>query len=103
VKVMCVWPVLAAALIGLAVPAHADGDDVDGYIGVLNHEGIDTTARSAVIHMGRMVCESFDHDVPFESILTSIDTNTGYTKDEAEWIVAASVSKLCPEHKDDVH
>jgi hypothetical protein len=83
--------------------AHADGDDVDGYIGVLNHEGLDTTARSSVIHMGRMVCEGFDKGLPFESILSAVDTNTGYTKDEAEWVVAASVTKLCPEHKGDVH
>jgi Protein of unknown function (DUF732) len=46
-------------------------------ISAARQEGIDTTARSAVIHMGRMVCESFDRGVPFESILTSVTTDTG--------------------------
>jgi hypothetical protein len=88
----------------LAAPAHADVDDVDGYVGVLNHEGIDTSNRAAVVHMGREVCNAFDHGLTLNSILSAISSeNTGYTNDEAEWIVAAAVTKLCPNHQSDVH
>jgi len=93
---------IAAALL-FAVPAHADTDDVDGYLAVLNHEGIDTSARASVVHLGRQVCESFDNGIALNPILGAIMTSGSYTKDEAEWIVAASVTKLCPNHKGDVH
>jgi Protein of unknown function (DUF732) len=87
----------------LAAPAHADVDDVDGYIAVLNHEGIDPSNRAAVVHMGREVCESFDHGITLNPILSAISTGGGYTNDEAQWIVAAAVTKLCPNHRGDVH
>jgi hypothetical protein len=95
----------ALAMAGLGPSlAHADVDDVDGYVAVLNHEGIDTSARAAVIHMGREVCNSFDHGLTLNQVLSAISAgNTDYTNDEAQWIVAASVTKLCPNHQNDFH
>lgn len=90
----------ASAALLFATPARAD--DVDGYLSVLDREGIDTSPRASVVHMGREVCDSFDHGLDLNPILGAI-TAAGYTKDEAEWIVAASVTKLCPNHKGDVH
>jgi hypothetical protein len=94
---------VAAASLLLAGTARADTDDVDGYLSVLNHEGVDTSARAAVVHMGREVCEGFDNGLTLNLILRAITTAGGYTNDEAEWIAAASVTKLCPNHKGDVH
>jgi hypothetical protein len=102
-KNVCVPPLLALVAMGLAAPAHADGDDVDGYLAFLQHEGIDTSARTSVIHMGRKVCDAFDHGLTEHTILSSLTSNTEYTTDEAVWIVFASVFKLRPEHEGDLH
>jgi hypothetical protein len=102
-KIIVVIGIVAAMVLAVPTPAHADPDDVDGYIAVRNHEGIDTTARASVVHTGREVCQSFDQGITLHPILSAVMTSGGYTKDEAEWIVAAAVTKLCPNHKGDVH
>jgi len=82
-----------SALIGLAVPAHADAG---GYLAELNRAGVSYSDPTDATNAGLSLCQRLARGDSFDSAVDSV-TATGYSEHDAGFILGAAVENLCPD------
>jgi len=96
---MKVLPFLASivALIGTAIPAHADSDD-DAFLAALTNAGISYHDPDHAIKAGQKVCDLANSGTSQLDIIRDIrDLNPGFTMVSAAKFAKAAASVYCPE------
>jgi hypothetical protein len=87
------------ALIGLAVPAHADPGPDASFLDALNNAGITYHNGPDAIAIGRRVCELMDQGNPQADVIKSMTReNSGFTDDNATKFTQISENVFCPQH-----
>jgi hypothetical protein len=88
---------LAAAVIGLATPAQADGDG--DFLAGLNNAGITYQSGPDAIGIGRRACDLMDQGHSETDVIKAVtDQNPGFTNDGATRFVQIAENTLCPQH-----
>jgi hypothetical protein len=87
----------AVALVGTAVPAHADGDD-DAFIAALNKAGITYKSPDRAIKAGQKVCDLANAGTSEAEIIKDLhELNPAFTMGKAAEFVQAAASVYCPD------
>ena len=73
-----------SALIGLAVPAHADGG---GYLAELDRAGVSYSDPTDATNAGLSICQGLQKGDGFDAAVDS-ETAAGYSRHDAGFIVA---------------
>jgi hypothetical protein len=81
-----------SALIGLAVPAHADAGD---YLAELDRAGVSYSDPTDATNAGLSICQRLEKGDSFDTAIDS-ETAAGYSEHDAGFIVGAAVKNLCP-------
>jgi uncharacterized protein DUF732 len=81
-----------SALIGLAVPAHADAGD---YLAELDRAGVSYSNPTDATNAGLSICQRLEKGGSFDTAVVS-ETAAGYSEHDAGFIVGAAVKNLCP-------
>ncbi|OHV00360.1 DUF732 domain-containing protein [Mycobacterium talmoniae] len=92
--------VSAAAMVGLAVPAHADttGDDA-AFLAALDQAGLSHRGAGQAIAAGQAVCKLMDGGLtPLDTVNAVRSTNPGFTMESAAKFTAISANAYCPNH-----
>jgi hypothetical protein len=87
---------IVAAGVALAVaatPAHADEDS---YVAQLDRHGVYYASILDVIDLGKLSCHRMRSGMTMISTLDEVVVS-GYSRQEAVWIVASAVSEMCPD------
>jgi hypothetical protein len=85
-----------AAMIGAAVPAHADPTD-DDFLNTVKAVGITFPSPDRVIAAGRWVCSMANSGSQMTDVVKALQTeNPGLTADHAAQFTAIAASKYCP-------
>jgi Protein of unknown function (DUF732) len=96
-RLLVVLAGLAAAVIGLATPAQADGDG--DFLAGLNNAGITYQSGPDAIGIGRRACELMDQGHSQDDVIKAVtDQNPGFTNDGATRFVEIAENTLCPQH-----
>jgi Protein of unknown function (DUF732) len=96
-RLLVVLAGLAAAVIGLATPAQADGDG--DFLAGLNNAGITYQGGPDAIGIGRRACELMDQGHSQDDVIKAVtDQNPGFTNDGATRFVEIAENTLCPQH-----
>jgi hypothetical protein len=82
-----------SAVIGLAVPAHADAG---GYLAELDKAGVSYSDPTDATNAGLSICHGLETGDSFDTAIDS-ETATGYSAHDAGFIVGAAVENLCPD------
>jgi Protein of unknown function (DUF732) len=82
-----------AAVIGLAVPAHADAGS---YLAELDEAGVSYSDPTAATHAGLSICRGLENGDSFDTAIDS-ETAAGHSAHDAGFIVGAAVKNLCPD------
>jgi Protein of unknown function (DUF732) len=82
-----------SALIGLAVPAHADAG---GYLAELDRAGVSFRDPTDATNAGLSICQGLQKGDGFDTAIAS-ETAAGYSGHDAGFIVGAAVENLCPD------
>jgi hypothetical protein len=82
-----------SALIGLAVPAHADAGS---YLAELDQAGVSHGNPTDATNAGLSICQRLEKGDSFDTVVTS-ETAAGYSGHDAGFIVGAAVKNLCPD------
>lgn len=87
------------AVVGLTVPAHASGDDVDdAFLASLNKAGITFRSPDQAITAGHSVCSMLKDKKSGPEVLSLLQSaNPGMTPDGARMFLGASLNAYCPE------
>jgi hypothetical protein len=95
-------PVLGgvAAMVGLAVPAHADPSGGDAaFLAALNKAGITYASGDQAIAAGKTACELLDSGQQEMEVIKKVtELNPGFTISGAAKFTAIAASAYCPEH-----
>ncbi len=85
-----------AAMIGLAVPAHADSAD-DTFLATVRAAGITFPDPERAITAGRWVCKMADQGSPLADIVKTVEArNPGLTTENAAKFAAIAANTYCP-------
>jgi hypothetical protein len=88
-----------AALLGLAVPAHADPDPDASFLDALDNAGITYHNGPDAIAIGRRACQLMDQGHPEPDVIKSMtQQNAGFTDDGAAKFIQIAESVYCPQH-----
>lgn len=91
--------VSAAAMVGLAAPAHADTADDAAFLAALDQAGLTHKGAGQAVAAGRAVCDLMDGGLsPMDTVTAVQSTNPGFTLAHAAKFTAISASTFCPEH-----
>ena len=82
-----------SALIGLAVPAHADAGS---YLAELDRAGVSHGDPTDATNAGLSICQRLEKGDSFDTAVAS-ETAAGYSGHDAGFIVGAAVKNLCPD------
>ena len=82
-----------SAVIGLAVPAHADAGS---YLAELDQAGVSHGNPTDATNAGLSICQRLEKGDSFDTVITS-ETAAGYSGHDAGFVVAAAVKNLCPD------
>ena len=82
-----------SALMGLAVPAHADADS---YLAELDRAGVSYKDPTDATNAGLSICQGLQKGDGFDTAIAS-ETAAGYSGHDAGFIVGAAVENLCPD------
>jgi hypothetical protein len=96
---MRVLPFLAGviALVGMAIPAHADADD-DAFLAALNKAGISYKSPNRAIAAGQKVCDLANSGTTELDIIRDVhELNPAFTTAKAALFVQTAASVYCPE------
>ncbi|OBJ01862.1 DUF732 domain-containing protein [Mycobacterium sp. 1465703.0] len=96
---MRVLPLLASAvaLVGMAIPAHADSDD-DAFLAALNKAGITYQNPDRAIKAGQKVCDLANSGTTQLDIVRDVhELNPAFTTAKAALFVQTAASVYCPE------
>jgi Protein of unknown function (DUF732) len=86
-----------AALIGMAVPAHADGND-DAFLVSLQAAGITFPDPGRAISAGKWVCQAAGQGKPMVDVVKTIqEQNSGLRGDNAARFTAIAANVYCPD------
>lgn len=87
----------AAALVGLAAPAHADVDPETQFLNTVDHAGIEYTDPQEAVAVGRQVCDYLHAGHPTSAAARAlrISNRTLSAKNAARFVVFAQ-TVLCP-------
>jgi hypothetical protein len=87
------------AMIGLAVPVHADsgGDDAN-FIAALNSAGISYTSPDRAVAAGKAVCDQLDNGANTMDIVKQLtDVNPGFKANGAIKFAGIAATVYCPD------
>ena len=88
----------AAAVVGLAAPAHADDQDPT-FLTALNNAGIPYKSGPDAIGVGRQACQFMDQNHPEADVIKAMtDQNPGLTPDAATKFTRIAETVYCPKH-----
>jgi hypothetical protein len=96
---MKVLPLFASvvALVGMAIPVHADSDD-DAFLAALTKAGIRYQSPDRAIKAGQKVCDLANSGTSQLDIIRDIrDLNPAFTMASAAKFAEAATSVYCPE------
>jgi hypothetical protein len=82
-----------SAVIGVAVPAHADAA---GYLAELDKAGVSYSNPTDATNAGLSICHGLENGGRFDTAIDS-ETAAGYSEHDAGFIVGAAVENLCPD------
>jgi hypothetical protein len=87
------------AIVGLAVPGHANGDDVDdAFLASLNKAGIIFRNPDQAITAGHTVCQLVKSGKQGPEVLAVLQSaNPGITPDGARMFLGISLNAYCPD------
>lgn len=86
-----------AAVIGLAVPAHADSSD-DSFIASLKAAGITYSDSDAAVGAGKWVCDKVSGGTDVSSVVKTLGTkNASLNPDKAAKFAAIAQTTYCPD------
>jgi Protein of unknown function (DUF732) len=81
-----------SAIIGLAVPVHADAG---GYLAELDQAGVSYRDPTDATNAGLSICQGLEEGDSFDTAIDS-ESAAGYGGRDAGFIVGAAVKNLCP-------
>ncbi len=85
-------------MIGLAAPAHADGNDA-AFLNALSGAGLSHSGSDRAVAAGKAVCQLMDAGLsPVETVTAVQGTNPGFTMERAAQFAVISASSYCPGH-----
>ena len=89
-----------AAMIGLAVPAHADpAGDVASFLAALKSAGITYSNAAKAFAAGKAVCTEMDNGTTAPDVVKQLTaSNPGFTVEKAERFTGIAASVYCPQH-----
>jgi len=84
-------------VIGMAVPAHADGAD-DAFIASLNAAGISYSDADAAVGAGRWVCDKLGGGSEMSDVVKTLTSkNSSLNPDKASKFAAIAAKTYCPD------
>ncbi|AAS03834.1 hypothetical protein O979_12005 [Mycobacterium avium subsp. paratuberculosis 10-4404] len=87
----------AAALVGMAIPAHADSDD-DAFLAALNKAGITYPDPTRAIRAGQKVCDLAGSGTTELDIIRDVhELNPAFSTAKAALFVQAAAGAYCPD------
>jgi hypothetical protein len=87
------------AVVGLAVPAHADPDPDASFLAALNDAGITYRSGPDAVAIGRRACQLLDQGHPEPDVVKSMaEQNAGFSVDAAKKFTRLAESTYCPQH-----
>jgi len=90
--------VSAAAVIGLAAPAHADATQDHNFVVSLQAAGITYTSPESAVAAGKQVCEMAKSGKPGVEVVKTLQSeNPGLSQTNAAKFTAISASVYCPD------
>ena len=85
-----------AAVIGVAAPAHADGND-DAFLASLQAAGITYPDPARVVAAGRWVCQAVGQGTQMVDVVKAVQShNAGLHGDNAARFTAIAANVYCP-------
>ena len=85
-----------AAAIGMAVPAHADGND-DAFLASLQAAGITFPDPGRAIAAGKWVCQAAGQGTPMADVVKAVQAqNSKLREDNAAKFTAIAANVYCP-------
>lgn len=85
-----------AAVIGMAVPAHADDTD-DAFIASLDKAGIAYSDSDLAVGAGKWVCKTLQAPTAMSDVVSTLESkNSDLTDDKANKFAAIAASTYCP-------
>jgi hypothetical protein len=88
--------VTAAALVGVAAPAHADGMD-DQFLAALQASGVTYPDPARAIAAGKWVCQEVGQGTQMVDVVKTVqDRNPGLREDNAAKFAAIAATAYCP-------
>jgi len=86
-----------AAIIGTAIPAHADGTD-DAFIASLKAAGITYSDPDAAVGAGKWVCDKVNGGTDMSDVVKTLTTkNTSLNPAKASKFAAIAANAYCPD------
>ena len=86
-----------AAIIGMAMPAHADSTD-DAFIASLKAASISYTDQDAAVGAGKWVCDKVNGGTDMSDVVTTLTKkNTSLNPDKASKFAAIAANAYCPD------
>ncbi|HYB37294.1 MAG TPA: DUF732 domain-containing protein [Mycobacterium sp.] len=88
-----------AAMIGLAVPAHADSADDDAnFLAALKNAGISYSNADRAVAAGKTVCDQLGNGAKATDLVKQLtDVNPGFTANGAVKFAGIAASVYCPQ------
>lgn len=85
-----------AAVVGMAVPAHADDTD-DAFVASLDKAGITYSDSDLAAGAGKWVCKTLQGPTAMSDVVSTLESkNSDLTDDKANKFAAIAVSTYCP-------
>ncbi|WP_231999611.1 DUF732 domain-containing protein [Mycobacterium sp. 1245852.3] len=85
-----------AAVIGMAVPAHADDTD-DAFVASLDSAGITYSDSDTVVGAGHWVCKTLVNGTGMSDVVSTLESkNSDLSDDKANKFAAIAVNAYCP-------
>ena len=86
-----------AAIIGMAMPAHADSTD-DAFISALNAAGITYSDPDAAVGAGKWVCDKVNGGTDMSDVVKTLTSkNPSLNPDKASKFAAIAANAYCPD------
>ncbi|OBA78499.1 hypothetical protein A9W99_22680 [Mycobacterium sp. 1164966.3] len=86
-----------AAIVGMAMPAHADSTD-DAFIASLNAAGITYSDLDAVVGAGKWVCDKVNGGTEMSDVVKTLTSkNPSLNPDKASKFAAIAANAYCPD------
>lgn len=96
-KLLLVTLTSLAAIIGMAMPAHADSTD-NAFIASLNAAGISYSDPDAAVGAGKWVCDKVNGGAEMSDVVKTLTSkNSSLNPDKASKFAAIAANAYCPD------